>query len=262
MKKIVAIIGSPRKGETYQAVSNFIEALKNFGPAEVEYIMLSKVALQDCTGCHSCMLKGREYCREAQKVRELQDKMLSADVVILATPVYNQYVTALMKKFLDYFTFLWHRPEMFDVKFFGVSSGGGMFKDVFKLLKTNVESWGGTWVGELGVPHYDSLTAKFKQKCDKDFKKKAELLSKAMEIKKRPVPGISRLMMFNIWKMNAKAGKDYNPVDYAYWNENDLFKKDFYYPVKINIFARTVTAVICSIARSFMRKIYIGYEEV
>jgi multimeric flavodoxin WrbA len=262
MKKILAVIGSPRKGETYQAVSNFIETLKNFEPAEVEYIMLSRVALQDCTGCHNCILKGREYCREAQKVRELQDKMLSANAVILATPVYNQYVTALMKKFLDYFTFLWHRPEMFGVKFFGISSGGGMFKDVFKLLRSNVESWGGTWVGELGVPHYDSLTVKFKQKCNQDFKKKAELLLKGIEKKDKPIPGINRLMMFNIWRMNAKACKESNPADYAYWNENHLFESDFYYPVRINMFVRTVTGIIYRVARSFMKKVYVGYEEV
>ncbi|NLK88052.1 MAG: NAD(P)H-dependent oxidoreductase [Clostridiaceae bacterium] len=262
MKKILAIIGSPRKGETYNAVMKFEKALNDFGPAEVEYIMLSSIALQDCTGCHNCILKGRESCRETLKVRELQDKLLSADAVILASPVYNQHVTALMKKFLDYFTFLWHRPEMFDVKFFGISSGGGIFKEVFKLLRSNVESWGGTWVGELGVPHYDSLTAKFRKKCDRDFNKKAGMLTKAMEVKKRPVPGIGRLMMFNIWKMNAKAGKDYNPADYAYWSENDLFDKDFYYPVKINIFVKTVTGIIFRIARSFMKKVYVGYDEV
>ncbi len=55
MQRVLAIIGSPRKGETYKAVMNFEQALKDFGPVEVEYIMLSKVALQDCTGCHNCM---------------------------------------------------------------------------------------------------------------------------------------------------------------------------------------------------------------
>ena len=262
MKKILAIIGSPRVGETYKAVSKFVETLKKFGDAEVEFVMLSKVGFEDCTGCHNCCIKGKEFCREAPKVKEIQDKMLSADAVILASPVYNQHVTALMKKFLDYFTFLWHRPEMFGVKFFGISSGGGVFKDVFKLLKANVDSWGGTWAGELGVPHYDSLTVKFRQKCDKDFEKKAELLSRAMEIKELPSPGIGKLMMFNIWKMNAKAGKDYNPADYAYWCNKGLFDKEFYYPVKINIFVKAATGIIFRMARSFMRKVYLGYEEV
>ncbi len=262
MKKILAVIGSPRVGETYKAVSNFVRTLNSYCEAEVEFIMLSKVGFEDCIGCHSCCVKGKEFCREAKKVKEIQDKMLSADAVILATPVYNQHVTALMKKFLDYFTFLWHRPEMFGVKFFGISSGGGIFKEVFKLLKSNVNGWGGTWVGELGVAHYDSLTPEFRRKCDKDFEKKAKLLSGAMEIKELPSPGIGKLMMFNIWKMNAKAGKDYNPADYAYWCEKGLFDKDFYYPMKINIFKKAITGIIVRITRSFMKKVYLGYEEV
>ena len=262
MKKVLAVIGSPRVGETYKAVSNFVRALNNFCDAEVEFVMLSKVGFENCTGCHSCFLKGQEFCREARKVKEIEDKMLSADAIILATPVYNQNVTALMKKFLDYFTFLWHRPEMFGVKFFGISTGGGVFKEVFKLLKNNVNSWGGTWVGDLGIPHYDSLTDKFRGKCDKDLEKKAKLLSRAMEIKELPSPGIGKLMTFNIWKMNAKACKDYNPADYAYWCEKGLFEKDFYYPVKINIFVKAVTVILSRMARSFMKKVYLGYEEV
>jgi hypothetical protein len=207
-------------------------------------------------------MKGREYCKESGKVKELQEKMLAADAVILATPVYNQSVTSLMKKFLDYFTFLWHRPEMFGVKFFGISSGGGMFKEVFKLLRTNVESWGGTWLGELGIPHYEALMPKFRSKCDRDIKKKAELFLREIGAKVSPVPGIGRLMMFNIWKMNAKACKDSNPADYTFWVEKQLFDKDYYYPVRTGIFKKLAAGFITGIAKSFMKKIYVGYDEV
>lgn len=261
MKKLLAIIGSPRKGETYQAVENFVDVLNKAEEVDIEYIMLGKEGLSDCAGCHNCFIKGREYCKESAKVKEYQKKMLAADAVILATPVYNQNVTALMKKFLDYFTFLWHRPEMFGVKFFGISSGGGMFKDVFRLLRINVESWGGTWIGALGVPHYEALQPKFKKKCDRDIQKKAELLLRGIGAGPK-APGIGRLMMFNIWKMNAKACKDSIPRDYEYWTENRLWDKDFYYPVRVSIFKKAAVACITGIAKRFMKKIYIGYDEV
>lgn len=259
MKKILAIIGSPRKGETLQAVKNFETALKKIEEVEVEYVMLSQVGLLDCTGCHNCVIKGRDYCRESQKIKELQDRMFSADAVILASPVYNQQITALMKKFLDYLTFLWHRPEMFHIKFFGISSGGGIFGEVFKTMKSNVLSWGGDWIGELGVPHYDSLTPKYKLKCDIDYNKKAELLLKAMDDKKPHIPSINQLMMFRVWKMNSVACKKAIPLDYAYWTEKGLFEKDFYYPVKIGLLKRILVGLISKMARSFMRKVYIGY---
>jgi multimeric flavodoxin WrbA len=260
MKKILAVIGSPRKGDTYQAVSNFETALNKIEEVEIEYVMLSKVGFPDCTGCHNCCIKGQEFCGESGKVKELHDKMLAADAVILASPVYNQYVTALMKKFLDYYTYLWHRPEMFGIKFFGISSGGGMFREVFKLFKMNVRSWGGIWAGELGVPHYESLMPKYKEKCDKDYSRKAEIFIRAIEDKKLPSPGINQLMMFNIWKMNAVACRESLPKDFEYWNDRGLLDKDYYFPVKIGVIKRVAVWLIVGITKSFMKKVYLGYE--
>ncbi len=262
MTKILAIIGSPRKGETYQAVNRFAGELAKTEEVDVEYVLLAREGLSDCTGCHNCILKGREYCRESAGIKELQEKMLSADAVILATPVYNQSVTSLMKKFLDYFTFLWHRPEMFGVKFFGISSGGGMFKEVFKLLRTNVESWGGTWMGELGIPHYEALKPEYRSKCDRDIQKKAELFLRKTGDNSPQIPSVSKLMMFNIWKMTAKACRDSNPQDYEYWTGKQLWDKAFYYPVRINIFKKFAVACIAGIAKGMMKKIYVGYDEV
>ncbi|HEX2946756.1 MAG TPA: NAD(P)H-dependent oxidoreductase [Clostridia bacterium] len=262
MIRILAVIGSPRKGETYQAVVNFTEELKKTEEVNVEYVMLANEGLSDCAGCHNCFMKGREYCKESGKVKELQDKMLAADAVILASPVYNQSVTALMKKFLDYFTFLWHRPELFGVKFFGISSGGGVFKEVFKLLRMNVESWGGTWLGEHGIPHYEALKPKYRLKCDRDIQKKAGLFLGGIRDNRPQRPSIGRLMMFNIWRMNAKACKDSIPPDYTYWAEKQLLDKDYYYPVRISIFKRIAVACIVGMAKSMMKKIYVGYDEV
>lgn len=259
MKKILAVIGSPRKGETYKAVSKFEEELKKTEAVEVEYLMLSELKFADCTGCHSCILKGQSYCREAQKVEGIINKMLAADAVILATPVYNQHVTALMKKFLDYLTYLWHRPAMFGVKFFGLSTGGGMFGGVFKFLKSNVNSWGGIWMGSLGVPHYEALTPKYKKKCDDDFKKSAGQFLMKIGDKALPKPSFGQLMMFNVWKMNAVACKESNPADYEWWTGHDFLNKSYYYEIKIGFPKRLLLKLVTGIARSFMRKVYIGY---
>ncbi|MCX7920529.1 MAG: NAD(P)H-dependent oxidoreductase [Clostridia bacterium] len=259
MKKVLAIIGSPRKGETYKAVCRFIEELNKVEQVQVEYIMLSRYAISDCTGCHNCIKKGEETCHENVKVHEIQDKIKNADGIILSTPVYNQHVTALMKKFMDYLTFLWHRPSMFGVKFFGVSSGGGMFGPVFKYLKMNVESWGGIWVDGLGVPHYDTLTEKFKDKVDEDIRAKARKFIKAMEVKTLPRLNFSRLMWFNIWKMNAEAGKEDLKKDYEHWSKMNWFNTDYYYDVKVGILKRIAIKFATGMARMFMRRVYKGY---
>jgi multimeric flavodoxin WrbA len=259
MKRILAIIGSPRKGDTVAAVQRLEQELKKLGEVEMEYLMLMDVGLRDCLGCHNCFMKGQETCREAAKVKELQERMLAADAVILASPTYNQGVTGIMKKFLDYFTFLWHRPGMFGVPFFGVATGGGMFGGVFKTMKSNVDSWGGTWAGTLGVPHYDALTKKYKTRLDQDFTGKAALLMKVMDEKELPKPTLGRLMSFRMWKMNAAQG--FSPRDAAHWTEKGWLdpKCRYYYSAKINPLANAAAAAVMGIARRVMRSIYVGY---
>jgi multimeric flavodoxin WrbA len=259
MKRILAVIGSPRKGETYKAVQKFEEELKKNEEIQIEYIMLGKYGFNDCTGCHNCINKGQEFCHENLKVRELQDKMENADGVILATPVYNQHVTSLMKKFLDYYTFFWHRPAMFGVKFFGISSGGGMFVPVEKFLKMNTENWGGIWTGFLGVPHYEGLTDKYRKKCDIDFHKKAVEFLEAMEVKDLPKPTLGKLLWFNMWKMNAEVCKEDNPKDFSHWTESKWFNMNYYYSVQVGIIKNAVVKVLSKLARNYMRKVYRGY---
>ena len=257
--KFIAIIGSPRKGDTLEAVRRLEAEMKKHGSAEFEYVMLSQVALRDCTGCHNCIMKGRETCREAEKIRELQEKIVSADAVILASPVYNQGVTAIMKKFLDYFTFLWHRPELFGVKFFGVAAGGGMFKEVFQTMKSNVLSWGGQWLGSLGTPHYDALTSKFKTKVDKDFAKQAAFLMKAAAVKELPRPTVARLMSFRMWQMNAALA--FSPADREHWEARGWLARGcrYFYPARVNPIANAMAVAAVGIARRFLRGIYVGY---
>lgn len=259
MKKIVVMMGSPRKGETFKAVKKFEETLNKLEPVEMEIVFLNQVGLPDCLGCHQCILKGEEKCYQSDKVKDLYDKMIAADGIILATPVYNQHVTAIMKKFLDYLTFLWHRPAMFGKVFMGLSSGGGMFKDVFKFFKSNVLSWGGRWAAEFGVPHYEALTPKFQKKVDQDFSVKARNFMNAMEQKALPSPSIGQMMSFNIWKMNAVACRESNPADYQYWTGKGFLSKEYYYDKKIGLLKRLVVKAMSAMARGFMRKVYVGY---
>lgn len=259
MKKVLVIMGSPRKGETYKVLQRFEEELGKIEPVEFETVMLAKVGLKDCTGCHNCITRGQEVCHEAQKIKELQNKMLAADGVILATPVYNQHVTALMKKFLDYFTFLWHRPALFGVKVMGLASGGGMFTPVFKFLRMNATNWGARWVGELGAPHYESLTDKYKAKVDKSFRVKAREFLRAMDEKVLPRPTLGQLIWFNMWKMNAEVGKNHTVKDFEHWSETGWFQKNYYYDARINPVKRAAAGLVTKLMRAFMRKVYVGY---
>ena len=123
----------------------------------------------------------------------------------------------------------------------------------------NVGSWGGTWVGSLGVPHYESLTDKFKGKVDKDIHKKAETFLSALKVKTLPTPSIGRLIMFNIWKINAEVTKQELPKDYEHWTKTNWFNMDYYYSTKIGVLKKIVVGLVMRLARSQMKKVYKGY---
>ncbi|MBN1215908.1 MAG: flavodoxin family protein [Candidatus Lokiarchaeota archaeon] len=103
MKKILGIIGSPRKkGNTFELVSKILEGSKSIG-AETDIIYLGDLKISECDGCHSCW-KGLE-CAKKDDMNEIYPKIINSDIIIFGTPVYWYGPTALIKAFLDRFVF-------------------------------------------------------------------------------------------------------------------------------------------------------------
>jgi multimeric flavodoxin WrbA len=101
--KILAIVGSPRKGgNTDILVSRIAEGAKA-GGADVEIVRLGEVSIKECDGCHACW-RGRD-CSKNDDMRGLYPKIMAADILILGTPVYWYGPTALMKAFIDRFVY-------------------------------------------------------------------------------------------------------------------------------------------------------------
>ena len=259
MKNILVIMGSPRKGDTWKAVERFEVEMAKHGPVQFEYLALRELGLRDCLGCHNCILKGENKCQEREKVQMLVEKIQAADGIILASPVYNQHITALLKKCMDYMTYLWHRPTFFGKRFIGISSGGGMFGDVFKYLNDNVEAWGGTWAGELGVPHYEALTDSFRKKTDASVVKMARVFYQATGDKTMPAPSLGRLMWFQMWRLTASVCRESNPVDFACWNEHNWFKQPYYYNNGVSPLLAFTAARLMGLGRIAMRQVYRDY---
>nr|WP_292376791.1 NAD(P)H-dependent oxidoreductase [Methanosarcina sp. UBA411] len=62
------------------------------------------------------MTEGKDHCPLKDESSVLEQKMHAADGVIFATPVYVMNVSALMKTFIDHFSYIYHRPRFFDKK--------------------------------------------------------------------------------------------------------------------------------------------------
>lgn len=99
MKKILGIIGSPRKkGNTDVLVSEILKGAKSRG-AEIESIYLGDLTIKECDGCHVCW-KGKPCCKQDDML-PIYSKLIDSDIIIFGTPVYWYGPTALMKAVID-----------------------------------------------------------------------------------------------------------------------------------------------------------------
>lgn len=257
--KILVIMGSPRKGESYAVVRKVEEHIQPLGEVEFDYLWLKDVNYGQCIGCHVCIKRGEEKCPLRDDSPLVAQRIADADGIILATPVYCQSVSYLMKIMFDRFAYLWHRPRFFDKLVMGVASGGGQFKGTLGYIAENVKAWGCTYVTGLGVPHLESLQPAEKAKTEANIKKQAERFYTAVREHQVRKPGLSDLLWFRMWRINSEVCKEAIPADYAYWKEKGWHSKDYYTDQPLNVFQVGFSRGMGKIMRFFMSKIFVGY---
>lgn len=98
-KKILVLSGSPRKGGNSDTLCDqFIKGASEAGN-EVEKVYLRDKKINYCTGCGTCNLQ--KPCPQKDDAAEVIDKMVKADVIVMATPVYFYTLSAQMKTLID-----------------------------------------------------------------------------------------------------------------------------------------------------------------
>lgn len=97
--KVLAILASPRKGGNSGILADsFLRGASKAG-CEVEKVYLQDLGLAPCMACYACRHKG--VCIQEDGGNELLDKVIGADLIVLASPVYFYSVSAQMKIFID-----------------------------------------------------------------------------------------------------------------------------------------------------------------
>lgn len=257
--KILVIHGSPRKGESYWGVTRLEEQWKQLPDVEVEHIFLKDMNFKDCLGCHACIFLGEAKCPLKDDTALLQQKMMEADGVVITSPVYSLQVSALLKRPIDHFSYLWHRPRFFGKYAMALVSGGGQFKETLDYIKLNTRYWGFTYVSGVGVAHHDALQPKKRIQQEEDLKMAAIRFYETVKSQKHPAPGLFELIRFRVWRINAKYLKESNPTDFSYWTEKGWFNKPYYVNRPV-FFLKTIAAdVMEKIIHRFMRSVYQGY---
>jgi len=102
--KVFALNASPRKAgqsKTEMMLRHLTEGMTEAG-AQVDVVNLREKKIRNCIGCYTCWTKTPGRCiHKDDMTQELLPRLLAAEVVVYATPLYNRLMTSSMKDFVE-----------------------------------------------------------------------------------------------------------------------------------------------------------------
>lgn len=97
-KNVLVLSGSPRKGGNSDILCDeFVRGAKESGN-DVEKIFISNKEINYCEGCYAC---SNGICKHDDDMAEILEKMIAADIIVLASPVYFYTLDAQIKTLID-----------------------------------------------------------------------------------------------------------------------------------------------------------------
>ena len=98
-KKVVIISSTPRKNGNSQVLCEAFEKGAKETGNEVELIRLRENKINYCVACYGCSNTGK--CVQNDGMNEILEKIVSADVLVLASPIYMYDICGQLKTFID-----------------------------------------------------------------------------------------------------------------------------------------------------------------
>jgi multimeric flavodoxin WrbA len=99
-KSILILKGSPRKKGNSAVLSDQVFAGAKQAGAQVESIYLHGMDIQPCDACDVCQ-EGYEGCIIEDDMQTLYPKLIAADVIVIASPIYWFTISAQTKLCID-----------------------------------------------------------------------------------------------------------------------------------------------------------------
>ena len=101
MKKILIVQGGGRpKGNTAQLADSFKRGAEEAGHS-VEVISLLRYEVKGCLGCNAC--RYGKPCVQKDVFNDLTPKIMEADLLVLASPLYFWTLSSRLKAFIERF---------------------------------------------------------------------------------------------------------------------------------------------------------------
>jgi len=100
-KKVVVILGSPRRIGNSAALAARISRGAESAAAEVETLFLQDLEISPCRGCDTCRKPDSKGCAIKDDMQGIYPKLIRADAWVIASPVYWFTMSAQTKIFMD-----------------------------------------------------------------------------------------------------------------------------------------------------------------
>lgn len=102
MGRIVILVGSMRRGGNTELLAQaFAEGAGKDNT--VEMVSVADYKVNPCIGCNSCFTREGNQCFQKDDMAEIYVKMKSADLLVIASPVYFYGISAELKAVIDRF---------------------------------------------------------------------------------------------------------------------------------------------------------------
>jgi multimeric flavodoxin WrbA len=164
--KVLGIMGSPRRqSNTEILLDKALEGAREAG-AQVEKVLISKLKISPCLEIYACRKDGN--CAIKDDMQSLYKKLLEADYVIFASPMFFYGVTSQAKAVIDRCQALWVRKHVLGMGkedkrerrgvFISVGATGGtkLFDGAVLTVKYFFDAVGVEYAGDLLVRGIDN----------------------------------------------------------------------------------------------------------
>jgi multimeric flavodoxin WrbA len=213
--KILTILGSPHdlKSNTRALVEDFVSEIATAGlELDHEIIPLGRKNIKPCKGCWACT-KDRPCPLADDDLMEVKKAMIACDMLILASPVYTNQVTAQMKTMIDrLFTWCHVFPLLGKYSLSVVTTGNDGHEETGEFLEKMLATYGTNSFGSIHsigglTPGFFPWRAKAKKKHSKFAKKVAKTVLLGRRPKRRAIQReifkVMRKKMVGIHSLNC-----------------------------------------------------------
>ena len=97
---VLAFAGSPRRGGNSETLLDWvIDSMEQDPDVHVEKIPIVDADINPCKGCNAC--ETLNYCVQKDGMVSIHDKIIEADIIILASPIFCMGVSSQAKALID-----------------------------------------------------------------------------------------------------------------------------------------------------------------